>query len=56
MTTNKASGYVVPFLIMIYLSEKQRKAVNFYANANVKNKSRTKAALMKSLAVGKKAR
>jgi hypothetical protein len=32
----------------------QRKAENFYTSANVKNKSRSKAALMKSLPVGKK--
>ncbi|KAF8203971.1 P-loop containing nucleoside triphosphate hydrolase protein [Pholiota molesta] len=32
----------------------KRKAENFYTSANVKNKSRSKAALMKSLPVGKK--
>ncbi|KJA28452.1 hypothetical protein HYPSUDRAFT_33848 [Hypholoma sublateritium FD-334 SS-4] len=32
----------------------KRKAANFYTSANVKNKSRKKAALMKSLPVGKK--
>ncbi|KAJ3506346.1 hypothetical protein NLJ89_g6919 [Agrocybe chaxingu] len=32
----------------------KRKAGNFYSTANVKNKSRSKAALMKSLPVGKK--
>ncbi|KAF9535719.1 NUC091 domain-containing protein [Crepidotus variabilis] len=32
----------------------KRKAANFYTSANVKNKSRTKAALMKSLPAGKK--
>ncbi|OAX39214.1 NGP1NT-domain-containing protein, partial [Rhizopogon vinicolor AM-OR11-026] len=32
----------------------QKKAKNFYTNANVKNKNRSKAAVMKSLPVGKK--
>ncbi|KAF9486531.1 NGP1NT-domain-containing protein [Pholiota conissans] len=32
----------------------KRKAANFYTSANVKNKSRSKAALLKSLPVGKK--
>ncbi|KAF9225269.1 NGP1NT-domain-containing protein [Gyrodon lividus] len=32
----------------------KKKAENFYTNANVKNKNRTKAALLKSLPVGKK--
>uniref|UniRef100_A0A0W0FX83 Nucleolar GTP-binding protein 2 n=1 Tax=Moniliophthora roreri TaxID=221103 RepID=A0A0W0FX83_MONRR len=32
----------------------KRKATNFYTNANVKNKNRAKAALMKSLPTGKK--
>ena len=41
---------------MIYLLEEQRKATNFYSSANVKNKSRQKAVLMKSLAVGKTAK
>ena len=36
-----------------YVVATQRKAENFYTNANVKNKNRTKAALMKSL-VGKR--
>lgn len=32
----------------------KRKAENFYSNANVKNKNRTKAAILKSLPVGKR--
>ncbi|KAF8963882.1 NUC091 domain-containing protein [Flammula alnicola] len=36
------------------MTTNKRKAANFYTSANVKNKSRTKAALMKSLPVGKK--
>ncbi|KAF5369521.1 hypothetical protein D9758_002588 [Tetrapyrgos nigripes] len=32
----------------------KRKTTNFYSNANVKNKNRTKAALLKSLPVGKR--
>jgi hypothetical protein len=32
----------------------QRKATNFYSNRNVKNKNRSKAALMRSLPVGKR--
>ena len=31
----------------------QRKATNFYSNANVKNKNRQKSALMKALQKGK---
>ncbi|XP_006453971.1 hypothetical protein AGABI2DRAFT_147333 [Agaricus bisporus var. bisporus H97] len=36
------------------MSTSKRKATNFYSSANVKNKNREKAALLKSLPVGKK--
>ncbi|KDR85512.1 hypothetical protein GALMADRAFT_366213 [Galerina marginata CBS 339.88] len=36
------------------MTTNKRKAANFYTSSNVKNKSRSKAALMKSLPVGKK--
>ncbi|KAF5352804.1 hypothetical protein D9756_006083 [Leucocoprinus leucothites] len=36
------------------MTTNKRKATNFYSNANVKNKNREKAALLKSLPVGKK--
>ncbi|KAK0209016.1 NUC091 domain-containing protein [Desarmillaria ectypa] len=38
-----------------YVWSLQHKATNFYSNANVKNKNREKAALLRSLSVGKKA-
>lgn len=55
MTTNKASIlYCVIQRLSTRLIQSQRKASNFYTTANVKNKNREKAALLKSLPVGKK--
>jgi len=52
MTTNKVSllyNQATQMFQKAYISIPQRKATNFYANANVKNKSRKKAALMRAL-------
>lgn len=43
MTTNKVKKSIHPFSGMTYLPKDQRKATNFYASANVKNKSRKRA-------------
>lgn len=53
MKTNKVS-LALGFLSDIDSHIYQRKAENFYSNANVKNKNRKQAALLKSLPVGKK--
>lgn len=55
MTTSKVSQGVCDVQPLFdTLVQSQRKATNFYSKANVKNKNREKAALLKSLPVGKK--
>jgi hypothetical protein len=55
MKTNKVRSNVRCFVLKLtLLGNFQRKAENFYTNANVKNKNRQKAQVMKTLTSGKK--
>ena len=53
MTTNKVMRARINLLIALLLMlDSQKKATNFYSAANVKNKNRQKATLMKKLQKG----
>ncbi|KAH9486455.1 Nucleolar GTP-binding protein 2 [Psilocybe cubensis] len=54
MTTNKACYLWSSDELILTLLSTQRKPANFYTSNNVKNKNRSKAALMRTLPVGKK--
>lgn len=56
MTTNKVGRNIDSAYWKLAHLPYQRKAKNFYSDANVKNKNRSKAKTMKSLPVGKKAK
>jgi len=48
-----SARYLLPQFLMCFATI-QKKAENFYSKANVKNKNRSKAALLRSLPVGKR--
>jgi nuclear GTP-binding protein len=53
MKTNKVWWFDI-YIFTILTMVRQRKAENYYSNANIKNKNRQQSALLKSLPVGKK--